>query len=498
MSLTRYVIGRRQFLFAFIGSGLMMTCGKIADAFGTIFQKGVARAAEKPPAKEKKAIKGIVVYYSATGNTAQVADAIWRGMSSVISCDVAPINKINPAEMGRYDVMALGSPNWYFRVPCNVHTFTLDMPRMDGKPCIIFGTHGGMPMGQFWSLSRIPRKKGMKIIGWSDWYGSDFLTPHSSVPDGEWGHPDLIDLAEAEAFGKLMAENTVRLYAGETDILPDGVPGVDKDASGLWAPAGGGGADKINFAGAVQNGHPKFDLIKCVYPRCTRCIENCVVNAIDFSLVAFAGLIDNTSTASPLVLKEACQQCGGICERVCHYDAIAYVADNGDRAFHQIDMTKCIYPKCTICADECPQNAIDLTKNPPVIHNRCENESLCYGVCPENAITATATSRPGDAGGGRGGEAPGAEGGRGEMAGGRGGMPGAEGGRGEMAGGQGPASGGPGGSGGGGQMPGGMGSYTPRFRDLLKGEEGPSVSKFTVYPRVPIYKKLWPYHIDKG
>jgi Fe-S-cluster-containing hydrogenase component 2 len=36
--------------------------------------------------------------------------------------------------------------------------------------------------------------------------------------------------------------------------------------------------------------------------------------------------------------------------------------------------------------DHCPQDAIDLTKNPPVIHNFCEGEGICYRVCPNNAI----------------------------------------------------------------------------------------------------------------
>lgn len=497
MSLIRLLLGRRQFLAAFLSSALTLAFRGYARAFEMIFPIRTAKASENPATGEKKDLKAIVVYYSATGNTAQVADSVWRGISSVMPCDVAPINKIDPADMAKYDVMAIGSPNWYFRVPCNVNVFTHDMPRMDGKHCIIFGTHGGMPEGQFWSMSRNIRKKGMRIIGWSDWYGSDFMTPHSCVPDGEWGHPDLIDLAEAEAFGRQMAEHSVRIHAGETDLLPDGIPGVDRTASGLWSPSGGG-AGKISFAGSVQNGTPKFDLTKCVYPRCTRCIENCVVNAIDFSVVAPTGtIIDRTSTASPLVLKEACHQCGGICERVCYYDAIAYVAENSERVFHKIDMTKCIYPECTICADECPQNAIDLTKTPPLIHNRCENESLCYGVCPENAIEPSSTSTGG--GPGTGGAGPGGEGARGQgpMAGGPGGM-------GEM--GMGPMAGGPGGMGemGMGPMAGGPGgeggmTYTPRFRSLVEEEcTIGTVSELTVYPRVPINKALWPYHIDEA
>jgi len=52
---------------------------------------------------------------------------------------------------------------------------------------------------------------------------------------------------------------------------------------------------------------------------------------------------------------------------------------------------------------------------------------------------------------------------------------------------------------GGGGMPGGMGGYTIRFRNLLQGQEGSkgTVATLTQYPRIPIYKKIWPYHMDE-
>ncbi len=494
MSLIRYVLGRRQFLFAFISSSLTLVFGGFAGAFDLLFKSGAAKATETPPAGGKKPLKGIVVYYSATGNTAQVANAIYKGMKSVITCDVAPINKVKPADMAKYDVMALGAPNWYERVPGNVLIFTHNMPRMDGKHCIIFGTHGGMPFGQFWIMSKNVLKKGMTIIGWSDWYGSDFLTPHSSVGDGEWGHPDSIDLAEAEAFGRQMALNSIRIYAGEKDLLPDRIPSPDVGSGDLWAPHSNGG--KISFAGGAANGIPNFDFTKCVYPRCNRCIENCPVSAIDFSVIAPLNSIRyetvKTKTDSPVVLKEACQQCGGVCEKVCTYGAITYLGTRGVRVFQDIDMTKCIYPKCTVCKDLCPQDAVDVTRTPAIVHNWCENECLCFGVCPENAIGVTPTSVFIDEGvfidararGQRIGLVPG--------------VPiklGTPGGQGAMAG----EPGGGGGPGEGVEMAEGMGGYGPRFRSLVQ-EEGVNrarVIDLTVYPRIPIVKELWPYHMDE-
>jgi ferredoxin/flavodoxin len=499
MSLIRLLLGRRQFLGALLGSTLTLAFGRFAKAFNFIFQTDSARASEKPATAQKKALKGIVAYYSGTGNTAQIAEAVYKGMKSVIPCDVAPINKLDPKKMDKYDLVAIGAPNWYMRVPANVLVFTHDMPQMNGKHCFLFGTHGSGGPGMFWNMSRNILKRNMTIIGWGDWYGSDFLTPHSCVPDGEWGHPDLVDLAEAEAFGRRMALNSIRIYNGETGLLPDEIPRPDIGGDSLFSPSGNGG--KIGFAGGAANATPRFDFTKCVYPRCTRCIDNCIVQAIDFSLLTTANsVLDRSSTASPLVLKEACQRCGGLCERVCLYGAIAYIGDKGVRVFQNIDMTKCTYPKCTECMDLCPQKAIDVSKNPPVVYSWCENESLCYGVCPENAIDFTPTSMHIDEGsGGRGITVQGE--GRGEMGQGQAGMPGGEGGRGAMGQGQAPMPGGPGGAEGSAPpMGGGMGGYSPRFRNLLKGEECTigKVVELTKYPRIPINKKLWPYHVEQG
>ena len=504
MKIIRSLLGRRQFLFAFISSALTMALGRFARAAEQLFPRGAAKASSKPAAGEKKPLRGVVVYYSASGNTAQVANSLWRGMRSVIPCDVAPINKIKPADMAKYDVVALGAPNWYMRVPVNFLIFTNDMPRMNGKHCIMFGTHGSGGPGMFWIMSRNILKKGMKIIGWSDWYGSDFMTPHSEVPDGEWGHPDSIDLAEAEAFGRRMALNSRRIYAGESNLLPDEIPTPEMGGRSLFSA---NGSEKLSFAGHVADGKPKFDLTKCVYPKCTRCMDNCPINAIDFSVVAPNGTLNrNTMTASPMVLKEACVQCA-LCEKFCLYDAIAYVVDGGDRLFHKIDMTKCTYPKCTACIDHCPQEALDFTKNPPLIHNYCENESLCYGVCPENAIEPTSTSThlggSGELGPGQD-PMPGGRGGRGGMGRGQGPIAGGPGGRGGMSRGQGPMAGGPGGRGGMGSgqgpMSGGMGEYSARFRSLRRKEdEGTAVQVqfMTKYPRVPVNKALWPYHMGE-
>lgn len=49
-------------------------------------------------------------------------------------------------------------------------------------------------------------------------------------------------------------------------------------------------------------------------------------------------------------------------------------------------MDKCTYPQCTLCIDNCPQNSIDFSVNPPVFRKNCEGDELCWVICPQGAI----------------------------------------------------------------------------------------------------------------
>ncbi len=127
---------------------------------------------------------------------------------------------------------------------------------------------------------------------------------------------------------------------------------------------------------------PVIDNAKCVYPRCTACIDNCVANAIDLSVMGSAAAVSN----SPVLVK-GCLHCSPAnCIRSCAYDAITY---EQTQQVHVIDMKKCTYPKCTLCVDHCPMHTIDFTHNPPMFHKNCEGCDVCYMLCPTQALDIT-------------------------------------------------------------------------------------------------------------
>jgi formate hydrogenlyase subunit 6/NADH:ubiquinone oxidoreductase subunit I len=127
---------------------------------------------------------------------------------------------------------------------------------------------------------------------------------------------------------------------------------------------------------------PVIDTGKCIYPRCRACEDNCIVNVIDLSAASPAAWI----SGSP-ILVNSCVHCGfPLCQRSCSYDAIEY---KGQRQEYAFDMTKCTYPKCTLCQDHCGMKSIDLSKKPFVRRKNCEGCDLCWSICPEDAISIT-------------------------------------------------------------------------------------------------------------
>jgi formate hydrogenlyase subunit 6/NADH:ubiquinone oxidoreductase subunit I/flavodoxin len=444
MNSIKSFLGRRQFLKSLAASGAVAVFGGGKKIFGLLGGEGIAGAAGKPNANGKKAIKACVVYYSATGSTAKIAKAIYKGMKTVMDCDISPINKIDPKAMAKYDVIAVGGPIWFYRDTANLKLFIYEMPRMTGKLCIPFCSHGSEPSGYFYSLSRTILQKGLTIIGWNDWYGSVFHVLHMPKPYLTDGHPDHIDLAGAEAFGKSMAGRAQKIYAGDATLIPElpGGPGADP----LWnrmtlgefmastaadeaesAPSVTGSSAEVK-AGQAKGGNVAAALpavVGAFDPNNTRgggapsgttpgsgngpgggagapqvMPAGKTIPVIDISLCVFprcSACADNCpvdaidfkistpagrTKGSSLLVKEACISCG-LCQRMCSYDALTCP---GGGTQHVIDMKKCTYPKCTQCLDHCPMKSIYLSNGQLVYHKNCEGCDVCWCICPTGAV----------------------------------------------------------------------------------------------------------------
>jgi len=191
----------------------------------------------------------------------------------------------------------------------------------------------------------------MTVIGWKDWYCDASLAGHGK-PWYTDGHPDAIDLAEAESFGKAMVVHSHAISGGQTDIIPKL---HSKEASDMvW----GIGHPFLNLGGGQPSqtpaGQPSQTPVKTEakpYP-----LE------IPASMVYVRQLEGLPSQGAA----------GGI------------KGGSGGQEL-KINKDKCI--RCGLCVRGCPCNNIDDSVFPYVfITQDCEFCLYCEGICPTGAV----------------------------------------------------------------------------------------------------------------
>ena len=268
-------------------------------------------------------MKSIVIYFSQTGNTEKVAFAVQAGIKGAAgNCDIARIKDANPKRLYDYDLIGIGSP--VFEV-INVWEFLKELRFVGGKHVFLFCTHGSAAKGGnfFYNAYKRIKPHGMTLIGTADWYGDCYLL-HHTYPYPSKGHPDEIDLKEAEDFGREMVLRSWKIAAGETALIPP-EPEEFKFTPGRGFPAGvlpgmptplptpdGKPPDILNSGPwKIISSLPslvKYHKEKCLYPKCRLCMENCPVDGIDLSV-------------DPPVIAKPCEYCE-FCGRVCPTGAI--------------------------------------------------------------------------------------------------------------------------------------------------------------------------------
>lgn len=262
-------------------------------------------------------MKCLIIYFSLTGNTRQIAQAIHTGIKEAgEECDIVKLKEVNIQDLAKYDLIGLGSPVHFYE-PANVTNFIKRLPPMDGKHCFIFCTHATRPEAFLPSTLEVLQPKGMLVTGYGHWYGSfnDQQFPKPYLTDG---HPDDIDLKEAKEFGKQMVERSKRISAGDTSLIPQFPIGRELGME-MAMEVQRIATNNAELPASLSFRHgsskqPKFktqtklNMEKCTYPKCHLCVDNCPMEGIDLSV-------------SPPRFAEPCMNCF-FCEKICPTGAI--------------------------------------------------------------------------------------------------------------------------------------------------------------------------------
>jgi flavodoxin len=136
-------------------------------------------------------LKILIAYYSKTGNTEVISNAIKEALESTCQVDMLKIEMVkeygdrlshlNPRiffdtilnrkprirsveDMNPYDLVCVGTPNWYGRTAPPVNTFIEEMTHIEGKKAIGFVSSGWGRKSYADDLRKRLEKKGLKVL----------------------------------------------------------------------------------------------------------------------------------------------------------------------------------------------------------------------------------------------------------------------------------------------------------------------------------------------
>ena len=158
----------------------------------------------------------LVAYYSQTGNTRKVAEAIFSAIQRNQKI-LLPIDQVDNS--AKYDLIFCGFPVQHHSIPAKTTHFLQSIPL--GKQIALFATHGSLRGGEkavaaFYTA--VSLAKGRTVLGT---FGCRGQVPFTLID--EWmekpqerswaleaqsasGHPDAADLEDARSFADMMLD----------------------------------------------------------------------------------------------------------------------------------------------------------------------------------------------------------------------------------------------------------------------------------------------------
>ncbi len=244
-------------------------------------------------------MKILIIYFSQTGATERIVRMIQKGiLSDGNECEMVRIQDAKRKDLGYFDIIGLGCPTFFYREPVNVKNFIRRMDKQERKHCFIFCTHGSIMGNTLFYLQEELSRRGFVVIGSFDSYSNSSIQFYPEVMHTK-GHPDAIELGEAEKFGAGIGNLSLRVGKGELSI-----PRFELIEDTWWARS-----SRMLTLEMLRKFSPvfKIDTERCT--KCLECQENCPANAIDIE------------ADPPAIQMEGCIFCW-YCEKLCPVEAI--------------------------------------------------------------------------------------------------------------------------------------------------------------------------------
>ena len=207
----------------------------------------------------------LIVYFSQSGTTARVAEAIAAGLREQnYGVDLWNLKDGRPPNPQDYRLFGIGSPIYYFHIPSNVAHYVEHLSNLDNTNVFTFIVHGTHRIDTANWVRHKLEYKGGREVGYFHCYGEGHILPllregYLFSPD----HPSKAELDRAKIFGRTVAQH----IAGKPYDCPPDEPKpaiiyrFERMLASRW------------LMEHVYSRMFKVDHSKCT--ACGQCMENC-------------------------------------------------------------------------------------------------------------------------------------------------------------------------------------------------------------------------------
>ena len=213
-----------------------------------------------------------MIYFSQTGNTRKVAEAMAKAFREAGHvARTIPLKKAVPQDAITGDLLGVGTSCFSSQAPTPVKEFLRALPTLDGKQAFVFATSGGAPGRVLYDLARLLGEKGAEVVGGFLARG-EVHHPAPCLVGRMPNRPDEEDLAGAQRFAVAVAEH---ITGGASGPVVESRPDTFKSGRGFYDIVAMLSTD--GFLRLVLP-EPKLDSMRC--NQCGWCVRECPMDNI--------------------------------------------------------------------------------------------------------------------------------------------------------------------------------------------------------------------------
>lgn len=161
-------------------------------------------------------MKCLIIYFSATGNTAHGAHLVRRGIEAAgHSCDLVTARDFRNEMLAGYDLIGFAAPVFAFKPALPLLDIVERLPKANNRPCFTFFSLGGDLVNALRILQKGLMKKGYAVLAHHEMLAEDSWTTirGRGAIQGE-GHPTPGEQEAAVSFGSHLPDALNAYMAG--------------------------------------------------------------------------------------------------------------------------------------------------------------------------------------------------------------------------------------------------------------------------------------------